>query len=215
MKKTYIFDFDGTLADSRTNIVNSFLYATHSCSFPSVKSEDVIPLIGKMNISETFRHFFKHLSTDDSARLVSAFRQYQAEHASKEIKLFPGVITALKAMLSVDNRLVVLSTKNHLQLIKILSDLGLGDSFHFVMGENMTENSPKKPNKQCLSVIAHETDSLARDCIMVGDTQIDAQFAENARIPFVGVSYGIDPPTLLLASGASRIIDSIQELTYG
>lgn len=214
MKKynCFIFDFDGTLADSRLNIANSFNYALALQRLKPISNNLIYPLIGKLNIKDTFINFYPHLSRETLEKSVQDFREYQKEHASYEVKLFHNVTNTLIQLYKKRKYLVIATTKQVKQINYILEVFRINKLFHIVFGLGLKEYT--KPQKECFDyIISHIKTRLSKDeCVMIGDSSVDCEFAKNAQIDMIGVSYGIDSPKNLKTGGARRIIDSFPEL---
>ena len=69
-----------------------------------------------------------------------------------------------------------------------------------------------KPHPQMLLEIMEETGVDAENTLMVGDSAIDMQLAHNAGVSGVGVGFGAEPASVLLASGAQACASSWPEL---
>jgi|GEM_PF-1822935 len=208
----FIFDFDGTLADSRLNIVNSFNRALNLYHAKPISPELIHPLIGKLNIEETFKKFYPYFSSEKIKKLAKSFRIYQKKHISKEIFLFDGVFETLKTLQKKRKKLVILTTKHIDQIIFILNKFKIKSFFDIIIGEGLLEF--KKPQRQCFDYI---TKNLKKSIpktnfVVVGDSIVDCQFAHNSEIDMIGVSWGIDHPSILKKLGAKYIINNISEL---
>jgi len=208
----FIFDFDGTLADSRLNIVNSFNHALKVYRLKSILPQLIYPLIGKLNIEEMFRKFYPQLSQKKMEKLIHSFRTYQKRNAHKEIALYDGVLRTIKALRIRKKQLTIVTTKHINQIEHILRIFTIYDYFDVVFGFGMMEFT--KPQKECFDYISQHlrTPILKNKFIMVGDSNIDCEFAHNSQIAMVGVSWGIDSPAALKTAGAKYIINDISDL---
>ena len=211
MFKSYIFDFDGTLCDSRINIVNSLNYALKSRLMGTIEAERIVPLIGKMNIEDTFRHFSPALDDDMIALLTATFRKYQRNHIEDELTIYPHVESTLSKLRSAGKKLSILTTKNTQQIKHIIIIKKLDQYFDFVMGEALYPGSPKKPDKRCLNDIIMAT-GCDSDHVMIGDSAVDCEFAKNCNIPMIGVSYGVDSAQTLIDCGAMNVVGAIDQI---
>lgn len=73
-------------------------------------------------------------------------------------------------------------------------------------------NNPSKPNPQMLLEILSELHVDAHNALMIGDTLSDIEFAKNAGVDALAVSYSGTPKELLMASGPIACLDSIGSL---
>jgi phosphoglycolate phosphatase len=208
----FIFDFDGTLADSRLNITNSFNRALKLYNLKPISPELIYPLIGKLNIEETFKKFYPYFSLEKIKKLTKSFKIYQRKNSLKEIFLFDGVFETLKTLQKKRKKLVILTTKQIDQIIYILNRFKIKSFFDIIIGEGFLEF--KKPQKECFDYINKNIKKTIpkSNFVMIGDSIVDCQFAYNSEIDMIGVSWGIDNPSVLKKSGAKYIINNISEL---
>lgn len=208
----FIFDFDGTLADSRLNITNSFNYALKVHKFKPILSKLISPLIGKLNLEEMFRKFYPRLSQKEIEKLRDSFRIYQKRNASQEITLYNGVLETMKALRLKRKQLAIVTTKHINQIEYILRIFTIYNYFEVVFGSGMMEFA--KPQKECFDYVSQhlKTPVLKDNFLMIGDSNVDCEFARNSQITMAGVSWGIDSPAALKKAGANYIINNISEL---
>jgi HAD superfamily hydrolase (TIGR01549 family) len=214
-KQTYslfIFDFDGTLSDSRLNIANSCNAALTSVHLPTIENEKIYPLIGKLNLEDTFTKFYPNLTVEEVNHLVDVFRAYQIAHVQDEITLFPDVAETLEELVRKGKYLAILTTKGTEQVTKILELLKLRSLFTVIMGKG--SEFGEKPEGRCIDYITSLLPKpISKENIaMVGDTEIDVQTANNGGISVIGVTYGIDSAEQLKQAGATYTIDRIKDL---
>ncbi len=213
--KTYdcfIFDFDGTLADSRINIANSVAYALKRQNIPLVSSDRIYPLIGKYNLPDTFKFFYNDLTDRQQEALLKDFRLYQKEHAHKEVLLFEGVKETLGTLQNQGKYLAILTTKHINQVSYILQVLCIDKNFAVVFGGGII--AQEKPSRECFDyIIDHLPVSMSgQKCVMIGDSTVDCETARNAHIDMIGVSHGTDLPETLLSSGALHVCEKFSEI---
>lgn len=212
MKKyqNFIFDFDGTLADSKFNIANSVLFSLKRHGLEVVRAEDIFPLIGKKSIEDTFLFFYPETSTKQLESLVSVFREYQRSHILEETMLFPLVRETLTALKNKGKTLHILTTKEVNQMTLILEKLGMSDFFIVVFGNGLPYG--KKPEKECVEYICKTAHLDASETVMVGDSTVDIQSAMNGGIDVISVTYGVDSEQTLREFGAQNVINRFDEL---
>lgn len=208
----FIFDFDGTLADSRKNIANSLNFAFQEQGLKSVPAKKVFPLIGKVSIEQTFTFFYPGLRAEDIQKLTSVFRTYQRNHLRTELVLYPGVVDTLEQLKKHKKKLAILTTKHIDQIRFILHSCSLDGFFDVVYGDGLL--SVHKPDKQCVEYIwaGIEPAVVPDRTVMVGDSSVDALTARNAGIGMIGVGYGIDGKKALLAQGVANVVDRFADI---
>lgn len=207
----FIFDFDGTLADSRINIANSVNKALAEKGFPKVKNQAIFPTIGKIPIQSVFRRFYPNLSEQEVLDLTLLFRKYLIGNAKHELTLFPEVEKTLRALHDKNILLAILTTKHTEVINEILAAFGLASLFSVIYGSGLSGGN--KPDKGCVEYILNELDGAVtpEQTVMIGDTSIDLETATNSHIDSIGVTYGIDGDTITKL-GFTYTINSFDEL---
>ena len=79
-------------------------------------------------------------------------------------------------------------------------------------GEREAEGIRKKPAPDMVFSIMEHLGHKPAECVYVGDSEVDIETAKNAGIDCLSVTWGFRTPTFLKENGASRIIDTMEEL---
>ena len=75
-----------------------------------------------------------------------------------------------------------------------------------------SERVQKKPAPDTIIEAAAGIDVPLKDCVYVGDSEVDLATAENAGIPCISVSWGFRDRELLESLGAKTLLDTVSEL---
>ena len=179
----YIFDFDYTLADATEPVVGSFLYALEKMNLQKSSRQDIINTIG-IPIGESYTI----LTGDDSEEGIELFKKYQKEK-SDEITV-PNTVfigDAKEVLQTLKNRgkkIGIVSSRWGQRINDIFENLNSRELIDFIIGTEHVENY--KPNPEGLFKMIDMID--AKNPLYIGDSYIDAQAAQNAKIDFVGVT---------------------------
>lgn len=212
--KLVIFDLDGTLIDSRLDLVHSVNAALRHIGRPELP-EDVIasyvgdgaPLLiqralGGEKVDEALVH-----------KGLEFFLSYYREHKLDHTKLYPGIADALAAIQNSGNgmprKMAVLTNKPVNPSRAILDALGLGQYFSQVYGGNSF--ATKKPDPEGARQLLAEAGLRPHQGVMVGDSHVDVETGHNAGLWTVAVTYGFAPHTFSEAS-PDVTVDLPQEL---
>jgi len=198
-----IFDLDGTLIDSKLDLVHSVNAARGFMGLPPISEELVASYVGNGAPVLMRRALGPEASEEDVRRSLEFFLAYYRDHMLDNTRMYPGVKPALDRLHESGARLAVLTNKPVRFSRAIVEGLGLGRHFFQVYGGNSFEQ--KKPDPIGVETLLKECGAERDRTIMVGDSGVDVRTARNARIRACGVSYGFqpegfeqDPPDLLI-----------------
>jgi phosphoglycolate phosphatase len=207
----FIFDFDGTLADSRHNVANSVNRSLDSKGYATVSDDLIFPTIGKLPIQTLFKQLYEGIDDEEIDDLTQQFRTSLLQNAKDELQLFPEVETTLQSLKDRDKQLAILTTKNTQVINELLISMGIAALFSVVYGSGVTNES--KPSGACIQYIWEKLPTRIRSehTVMVGDTSVDLETAQNTGVDSIGVTYGIDGDEIL-GMGFTSTIDSFGQL---
>lgn len=207
--RTIVFDLDGTLADTVSDIAAALNHALAQVGRQILTLEAVRPMVGHGGKVLVQRGLAATGEADELtlATAYAAMIAYYETHVCDHSRPYPGVITALDALRDQGAMLAVCTNKPEHLARGMIDALGWSDRFAAIVGGNTL--AATKPDPAMLHLaIAQAGGGLAA---MVGDSIVDVQTARNGGIPCVAVSFGYpDRPAAEL--GADAVIDSYGEL---
>jgi len=178
-----VFDLDGTLVQSAPDIhsaANQMLVANGRNELPldrvtSFIGNGVPKLIERVMIASDIA------VTDVShAQLMEQFSELYAADPTGKSYLFDGVLQALKKLSAAGHKLAICTNKPFDMTVKVLDGLNISHFFDAVIGgDSLPVN---KPNPAMLFKVLELL--AVKDCFYIGDSEVDASTAENARQPF-------------------------------
>jgi phosphoglycolate phosphatase len=198
-----IFDLDGTLIDSKLDLVHSVNAARGLMNFGPISEELIATYVGNGAPVLMRRALGPEASEDDVRKALEFFLEYYRDHMLDNTRLYPGVKHALDRLHDSNAKLAVLTNKPVRFSQAIIEGLGLGGHFFQVYGGNSFEQ--KKPDPIGIETLIGESGALRDRTIMVGDSGVDVRTARNAKVRACGVKYGFqpesfeqDPPDILV-----------------
>ena len=203
----YIFDFDYTLADATEPVVGSFLYALEKMNLQKSSRQDIINTIG-IPIGESYTI----LTGDDSVEGIELFKKYQKEK-SDEITV-PNTVfigdakEVLKTLKNRGKKIGIVSSRWGQRINDIFENLNSRELIDFIIGTEHVENY--KPNPEGLLKMIDMID--AKNPLYIGDSYIDAQAAQNAKIDFVGVTTGTTSREKLESYPHISVLDDLKDI---
>lgn len=203
----YIFDFDYTLADATEPVVGSFLYALEKMNLQKSSRQDIINTIG-IPIGESYTI----LTGDDSEEGIELFKKYQKEK-SDEITV-PNTVfigdakEVLQILKNRGKKIGIVSSRWGQRINDIFENLNSRELIDFIIGTEHVENY--KPNPEGLFKMIDMID--AKNPLYIGDSYIDAQAAQNAKIDFVGVTTGTTSREKLESYPHVAVLDNLKDI---
>jgi phosphoglycolate phosphatase len=205
-----LFDLDGTLVNSATDICTAVNHVLTQCALPELEENAVERMIGD-GIPKLAERALAAAGGDMStlASFTRDVSNYYQLHAADHTKCFPGVLSTLKHLHNRGIRMGVVTNKPVAATSMILDTLGLSEFMDVVIGGDSLP--VRKPNPApVIEAIRHLGVSTER-VIMVGDSAHDIDAASGAGIASVAVTYGYHraPPATF---NASYLIDHFPDL---
>ncbi|HME33819.1 MAG TPA: HAD-IA family hydrolase [Candidatus Sulfotelmatobacter sp.] len=209
-----IFDLDGTLIDSRLDLVHSVNAAVRHIGRPELPEDVIASYVGDGAPVLMQRALGGEPADEALVRQgLDFFLSYYREHKLDHTTVYPGIAETLAAIQTPANgtrrKLAVLSNKPVNPSRAIIDALGLGNFFSQVYGGNSF--ATKKPDPEGARKLLEESGVRAEHAVMVGDSHTDVETGRSAGLWTIGVTYGFAPHTLE-AEHPDVIVDRPQEL---
>ncbi|MDE6669532.1 MAG: HAD family hydrolase [Muribaculaceae bacterium] len=206
---TVIFDFDGTLADTRESIITTMAETMRVLGRPDADAEMMTSMIG-LPLKEGIRRAARiedEKALDDA---VTLYRKIYKDTAPHTIKLYPGVKKTLATLAAEGYRLAVATSRGKESLKQMLETMVIDQLFTVLKADEDVIN--KKPAPDMVRDILSELNCSPADAMMVGDTSFDIEMGKSAGVRSCGVTYGNHNRFQLIEAGADYVIDSITEI---
>ena len=208
-----VFDLDGTLIDSRLDLIHSVNAMLRHLGRPELDGDVIASYVGDGAPALVRRALG---DSDDVALNRSAleyflgyYRLHKLDHTTV-YEGIPEVLSGLSQPSSGAHRLMaVLSNKPVNPSRDIVQALGLGDFFIRIYGGNSFPT--KKPDPLGARTILQETGIGAEAALMIGDSAVDVLTGRNAGMWTCGVTYGFAPHSLAGAA-PDVVIENPHEL---
>lgn len=184
--RAFVFDLDGTLIDSKMDLVHSVNAMLRETSRAELPTELVASYVGHGAPQLIASALGPDSSEAQRRQALTIFLEDYNRHKLDLTRAYPGVTEALREL--ADYPMAVLTNKPATLSMEILEGLGLRQYFRVVYGGDSVEK--KKPDPSGAMAILEALDVPAAESAMVGDSDVDIQTARNAGMLAVGVTYG-------------------------
>lgn len=184
--KALIFDLDGTLIDSKLDLVISVNATLTKLGRDALPEATVASYVGSGAGVLMQRALGGSPSDEQLKHALALFLEHYSAHKLDNTRTYPGVETALAQLQHLP--MAVLTNKPVRASMEILAGLGLAPYFKKIYGGNSFET--KKPDPLGANTILVELDVAPGRAVMVGDSEVDVQTARNAGMLAAIVEYG-------------------------
>lgn len=209
MLKAVIFDWDGTLAETREVVIQSFqtVLTDAGCK---VSDEFIVRLMGvgtKKTIIEAFKTCNKRLNVSILEDLTNKKVEIQAKN-TKKVKLLDGAFELLEELYGKTK--IALATMSGRQVIdKLLKEKNIKKYFDVVITAN--DVSKPKPDPEVFITSASKLGIDSQKCLVIEDSVFGLRAAKIAKMKCIGIPSGAYSKEELAKEKPQLIIDSLVE----
>lgn len=211
MIKMAVFDLDGTLVDSLTDLAESVNKGLKAANLPQhpvsafrrfVGDGRVVMVKRAMGSQSSDRQLFE--------KVVAVFNSEYQLHCNDNTAAYNGCAEMLKALSDVGIMTAVLSNKPDEFVGRILNKVYPDHRFTEAWGQK--PQYPCKPDGASLHAMLALHNVAPDECVYIGDSNVDVYTAQNAGVRMAGVSWGFRGRAELAGAGAPFVADTAGEL---
>ena len=207
-RNVVVFDFDGTIADTKAGIIATATTVLSAWGVPEADLARVGDLIGPP-FPQAFEQVFG-LSPDDALEVTHRYRAIYNHLGIEGWPAFDGVASLLRDLRGVGRRLAVASSKRTYLVNQGLEDNGIRGLFDVVCAK---EHDSAATKEDSIRMALASLGAKPEDAVMVGDRHHDVDAANACGIPCIGVLYGDTADRAELEdAGAIAVVDTVDEL---
>lgn len=208
MKDGCLFDLDGTLVNSLTDLglsVNEVLKLHHLPTYDiSVYNQFVGNGVKKL-MERALPDGHQYLLDE----CLEEFQEIYEEHCLDHTKPYDGIKELIDALKEEGIQLAVVTNKPHHLAIKIVESL-FPNVFTTILGQQ--DLYPIKPHPESTFIALMSMKLRKEDCYFIGDSNVDIQTGYQADMDTIGVSWGFRGREELEAEGATYVVDEPHEI---
>lgn len=202
-----IFDLDGTLIDSKVDIVSSVICALSALGLPERNPAEIAGFIGK-GVRQLMLDCLGERHTDRLNEAAAIYKDIYRAHMFDTTTLYPNVAETLRIFK--DKKKTIASNKSAEFIQLALERFGIERYFLKILGGD--DENYRKPSPFPLINLIKEFNTAKEKTIIVGDSPLDVESGRAAGILTCGVTYGIGRKEEVTAAGPDFIIDDIGKL---
>ncbi|MCM1323747.1 MAG: HAD family hydrolase [Acetobacter sp.] len=204
-----IFDLDGTLLNTITDLHNALNYALKAHSFPQKTTEETQMLLGN-GIEALVAGALPNGSENPKfPETFATFKEYYSQHLNDYTAPYDGIMELLTELKSRNIKMGIVSNKFD-EGVKALAKQYFTGLIDHAQGTSKTVK--KKPSPDAVFALIKELHAENEKNIYIGDSEVDIATATNANVPCISVSWGFRSCAFLESINANPIIDKPEEL---
>ena len=192
MKKLILYDLDGTLADTRRDIIQSVRHALKELNGPQLTDDEIKACVGT-GLHALIKQVFR---TEDEALAEKGsrlYREHYKQHMLDHTQLYRGAKEFLEYFK--DRNQAVITNKPNPYSSQILEALGVAHYFIAILAGD--KGLPFKPDPAAIHHLMGATAATEAEVLFVGDSPIDIEAARNAKVEVATLSHGFAPERVL------------------
>lgn len=208
--KLIVFDFDGTLVDSRALILESHRAVFTEFDLPVPSPKESLALIGRSLELVLAQLAGPQAPIPDMVKAYSrVLPQLRADPAFAE-RPFDGMADLLYDLSRMPGAVLGIATGHTSAAVApALDALGWREFFRTMQA---ADTAPSKPHPGMLLQALEATGTRPENAAFIGDTSFDMEMARAAKLQPIGVAWGYHTSERLLAAGAYRVAHVVGEL---
>ncbi len=203
-----VFDWDGTLLDSKAQIVNCMQSAIKDLDLESRSNDEIVSVIG-LGLEKALVQLYPMMDMELITKAAQTYREHYLYKDKTPSPIFDGTEDVLKKLREGGYDLAIATNKSRRGLDKGLLETGLNDYFPIT---RTADDAHPKPHPQMLEEILTDHNTTASKALMIGDSEYDLQLANNTKVDGLAVSYGVHGLMRLLKQDPVGFIDKIGQL---
>ena len=204
-----VFDFDLTLVDSLDGFVESHACAARAVGLEPPDRRAISRTVGTP-LPEAFRTLYGPGHEPQLATYLGRYQERADEVMTDLTKFLDGAREAVERLQRAGLPLAIVSQKLRYRVEDVLRRASLRDAFQLVLGGD--DVPALKPDPGGLLLALRRLEAAPEASFYVGDTPIDADTAQRAGVPFIGVLTGYFGRDELAPFRPAAVLESVAEL---
>lgn len=208
-RRCVVFDYDGTIADTKPAIVDT---ATKVLLDWGIPQDEVAHKVGDL-IGPPFPQAFSMVfgvSAADASEITRRYREIYFQKGVDAWPLFPGIATMVQHLRKAGRKTCIASSKLHTLIMRGVADNNATELFDAAIG---SQKGVVETKEEAIRAAIAATGCSPDEAVMVGDRFHDVQGATAVGIPCVGVLFGnTGTREELVSAGATAVVDTTAEL---
>ena len=210
MIKGVVFDLDGTLLNTIVDLKNSVNSTYESFGYDTRKTDNETMAMVGHGMKNLIEQCFPLKDEEFIKEALKRFLKFYDEQYTRNTKPYKGIVELVDELNKKGIKIGVNSNKNDEYTQNLIRLNFKNISEKFVSG--IKPGDKTKPDPTNVTKLVEKMGLNKNEVLYVGDSPTDAKTAQNAGIEFVSVTWGFRTKEKLIAAGATKIIDTPEDL---
>ncbi len=206
-RKLILWDLDGTLVDSRKDLVQATNVAVTSLGYLPVQDDHFAKMVGNGVRYLVNQALPANVSESEREKAIRIFLDYYRDHIADWTHFFPGIPEILE---NIPGTHVVVSNKREDLCRELIRRLGAERFFQDIVGGDTF--SERKPDPMPVLEMLKKFGAAGNAAILIGDSIVDMESGRRAGVLTVGVQWGFGDPVENPEFSPDRIFPSVTGL---
>ena len=206
--KAVIFDLDGTLLNTLTDLSASVNYTLERFGFPLRSAREVRSYLGN-GIRALVEKSLPADKKDMTDECLKVFKDYYDIHKDDNTAPYDGIVDMLRSVKAAGLKTAIVSNKYD-AAVQYLKDVTFSGLIDFAVGEG--NGIAAKPAPDGVWLALKKLNAVKEESVYVGDSEVDLMTAENSGLKCVAVTWGFRDREELILRGAKNVIDAPDRL---
>lgn len=207
--KCVIFDLDGTLLDTGPGIMESVQHAAEELGFPELEEAQLRSFVGPP-LRDSFRRCYG-CGAEEAENLTTAYRRYYPKGAMLHADPYEGVFEVCQKLTDEGICLAVATSKPQQFAERVLQHFGFDKYMSIVHGADL---EGKLQKADLIRMCVEDAKVRPEQCLMIGDSEFDAQGAQAASVPFLAVAYGFGDRNRMAAFPCEGVAETPMDILH-
>lgn len=196
--RNIIFDLDGTLLNTLTDLYLSVNFALNKFSYPTKTKEEIRTFVGNGIRQLVIRSVPHGEDNPDFERIFETFKTYYKDNSMNNTLPYAGIEELLNELKNRNINLAIVSNKADFA-VSDLNEKFFNDYITVALGE--VSDLPRKPQPHLIFKAMEKINATENDTVYIGDSEVDILTAENANLPCILALWGFRTEDELLKAG--------------
>lgn len=207
--KAIIFDLDGTLTNTLTDLAASTNHALACMGMPQRRLDEVRQFVGN-GVRRLIERAVPQGTDDASLELCfQHFRQHYLQHCQDNTCLYPGIDKMLEEVHRQGFLTAIVSNKLQSGVDELYHRFFEG-KIDVAIGER--EGMQRKPAPDMVNLALTQLGVTPSQAIYIGDSDVDIDTARNSGLPCISVLWGFRDRDFLLSHEATILVETPQQI---